>query len=71
MQDEDATGIDPSASADGIVRCLRMLADEAAGLNLSGTLQALHRAIAVCEGEGGLPRFAGEMFGLPASTRLH
>ena len=51
MRDDDAALIDPEASATGILHCLRMLADEAAGLRLAGTLQALHDAIAVCQQE--------------------
>lgn len=42
---------DAAASADGILRCLRMLADEAATLHLAATLDALRTAIAVCAAE--------------------
>lgn len=39
------------ATALGILQCLRMLADEAATLNLARTLIALHDALEICEAE--------------------
>lgn len=51
MGDEDLGLNGPSSSATGILECLRMLADEAAELQLDGTLRALHQAIAVCQSE--------------------
>jgi hypothetical protein len=39
------------ATARGIAQCLRMLADEAATLNLACTVQALWTALAICERE--------------------
>lgn len=35
-------------AAEGILRCLQMLADEAVALRLAHTLEALHHAIAAC-----------------------
>ncbi len=40
-----------SATATGILLCLRMLAQEAAELQLGSTLTALQRAIQTCEEE--------------------
>ena len=40
-----------SATATGIILCLRMLAQEAAELQLGSTLSALQRAIQTCEEE--------------------
>lgn len=57
------------ATASGIMHCLRMLADEAASLNLSRTLVAIHEALQTCESEGLTPDIAGH-FGLPR-TCLH
>jgi hypothetical protein len=38
-------------TAAGILHCLRMLAEEAAALNLAGTLDALRVAMVVCAAE--------------------
>jgi hypothetical protein len=48
---------EPAASASGIMQCLRMLADEAASLQLTQTLEALEDALEICriEGKGGQP----------------
>ena len=51
MQEDDPTLLDSDASADGIIQCLRMLADEAADLRLASTLKALREAIDVCQSE--------------------
>jgi hypothetical protein len=51
MGDDDLGLSLPASSATGILECLRMLADEAAELQLDGTLRALHQAIAVCQTE--------------------
>ena len=51
MGDEDLERNELSTSATGIVECLRMLADEAAELQLDDTLRALREAIAVCQTE--------------------
>ena len=59
---------DELPSANGILQCLRMLADEAAGLQLAGTLNALRTAIAVCAAESD-PISAG--IDAPDGTRLH
>lgn len=40
------------ATADGILQCLQMLAEEAAALNMPRTLEAIQRALAVCQEEG-------------------
>lgn len=64
---------DPTAR--GIVQCLRMLAEEAASLGMSRTLDALQAAIAVCSAEGetaeGLDQ--GDVLRLHpmSSSRLH
>ncbi len=47
--DLDLNGL--SSSATGILECLRMLADEAAELQLDDTLRALREAIEVCQSE--------------------
>jgi hypothetical protein len=62
----DADESDPTAG--GIVRCLHMLAEEAATLRLARTLAALRTAIDVCaaESDGG-----GTNAILPPGTRLH
>lgn len=44
---------DCMATPSGIMQCLRMLAEEAATLNLSRTLLAIHAALQTCEHEGG------------------
>ncbi len=49
MDENDAMSCD--ATATGILECLRMLADEAASLQLGRTLTALHEAIVVCAAE--------------------
>jgi hypothetical protein len=41
-----------AASANGIVQCLRMLADEAASLRMTQTLKALRDALEICRAEG-------------------
>lgn len=51
MEDIDTPSEDCPASARGIIDCLRMLVEEAAGLRLNGTTAALERAIAVCTAE--------------------
>lgn len=39
------------ATSRGIVQCLRMLAEEAGSLNLTGTVMAIWSAIGTCEHE--------------------
>lgn len=39
---------DSTTTGDGILRCLQMLAEEAAALRLPRTVDALHGAIAAC-----------------------
>ena len=56
-------------SAEGILKCLRMLADEAASLHLASTVDALHTAIAVCAAESD-PVTAGTL-GAPDGVVLH
>jgi hypothetical protein len=51
MDDSSDSSEEYSASARGIVHCLRMLVEEAATLRLSGTTAALQHAIAVCTAE--------------------
>jgi hypothetical protein len=49
----DDLDTDCAATPSGIMQCLRMLAEEAATLNLSRTLLAIHEALQTCESEGG------------------
>lgn len=44
--------VDPTAQ--GLLRCLQALADEAAILNLARTFAALQKAVAACAEESGL-----------------
>jgi hypothetical protein len=68
MQEDDPTLLDSDASADGILQCLRMLADEAADLRLASTLKALRDAIDVCQSE----RLTGGIsMGIAAQARMH
>lgn len=68
MQEDDPTLLDSEASADGILQCLRMLADEAADLRLASTLKALREAINVCQSE----RLAvGLAMDVAAQPRMH
>ena len=56
-------------SADGILKCLRMLADEAASLQLASTADALRTAIAVCAAES--DPVTADMPGAPDGVVLH
>jgi hypothetical protein len=49
---EDEMEAECLATADGIVQCLQMLAEEAAGLRLARTLAAIQKALQVCHEEG-------------------
>ena len=51
QDDADDAAPDCGPSAEGILRCLQMLADEAATLCLPRTLEALCRAQAACAAE--------------------
>ncbi len=55
MNDEDSLSCD--ATATGILQCLRMLAEEAASLQLTRTLTALREAIETCVAERHEPGF--------------
>ena len=46
--DADESADECGPAAEGILRCLQMLADEATALRLPHTLEALHRAMAAC-----------------------
>ncbi len=72
MHDEDLERNDLTTSATGIVECLRMLADEAAELQLDDTLRALREAIAVCQTER-VKADCGEPieFGVPSDAIIH
>lgn len=59
--DDDETGQEHSAL--GICRCLRMLAEEAAALDLPESARILRDAIRICARESGLDRTA---MGIPA-----
>lgn len=48
----DELDSDCPATPSGIMQCLRMLADEAASLNLSRTLHAINEALEACAREG-------------------
>lgn len=61
MDDSDQGGL---ASAKGIVRCLRMLTEEARSLGLQWTAQAIAEAVRTCQAEMGLSGVAG-CAGLP------
>lgn len=65
--DADDAAADCGPSAEGILRCLQMLADEAATLGLPRTLEALNRAQAACAGETS----DGLVTQRPAGARLH
>jgi len=65
--DADDAAPDCGPSAEGIVRCLQMLADEAATLCLPRTLEALCRAQAACAAETS----DGLVTQRPAGARLH
>ena len=72
MDDESA----PTASATGILQCLRMLAAEADSLRLDRTFLALREAVKACEAEvlaekmiAGKPDPSEPM--LPVDMRLH
>ena len=75
----DGIDADGDPTAQGIVQCLRMLADEAAALGLGRTLAALRTAITVCasegetaDGEDAAGDAADPALALPpAGTRLH
>jgi hypothetical protein len=59
MSDEPDNESAIAASATGIVQCLRMLAEEAASLNLRQTLEAIREAMQACAAEGSeLPTLA-------------
>lgn len=68
MHEDDPALLATDASADGILQCLHMLAEEAADLRLASTLQALRDAIAVCQSERAEGGMAMRMELLP---RLH
>lgn len=72
MRDEKTESHDLSASVTGILECLRMLAEEAAELQLDDTMRALQRAIQVCQTErkrGDMPEQAREL--PPPGAVLH
>lgn len=72
MGDDDLERNDLSTSATGIVECLRMLADEAAELQLDDTLRALHEAIAVCQTERVKTDSAEPIgYGVPPDAAIH
>lgn len=50
LPDSPDANSDPTAQ--GIMQCLRMLAEEAASLGLPRTLDALHAALNACAAEG-------------------
>jgi hypothetical protein len=78
--DDDGTfadlfaAIDPDSdpTAQGIVQCLRMLAEEAASLRMDRTLAALKAAIKVCANESDDDELAADtMIVVPHSRVLH
>jgi hypothetical protein len=58
------------ASASGILQCLRLLAEEAATLNLHRTLSAIQDALETAAEESGGDDFS-ECFSLGISLNLH
>jgi hypothetical protein len=58
------------ASASGILQCLRLLAEEAASLNLLRTLSAIQEALETAAEESGGSDYA-ESFGVGALVNLH
>jgi hypothetical protein len=66
MNQDDSFGCD--ATATGILQCLRMLAEEAAMLRLSRTLDALREAIETCAAERVDPEAAAA--GFAAAARI-
>ena len=85
MTDKQADGPDGNPEADeladetrpaaeGILRCLQMLAEEAAALRLPATLEALHHAMAACAVEAlEISDDQGSLIGQerPAAATLH
>ena len=65
MTEDDTFSSECEANATGIMHCLKMLADEAASLRLSGTLAALRDAIDACAAENVRQAVEG-----PAGDRL-
>jgi len=57
-------------TAEGIVHCLRMLATEAASLNLARTLAAIEEAMQTCQVEHGTG-FGDFLLGLTSGPVLH
>jgi hypothetical protein len=65
---DEETEAECNATADGIVHCLQMLAQEAADLNLPRTLAAIQRALQICHDEGiEAPPLAYEMAEISAT----
>ena len=54
MPPADSGSSDYEADSRGIMQCLRMLTEEAAGLRLAQTCEAIRRAIEICALENGL-----------------
>lgn len=72
MGNEDLELSGLSSSATGILECLRMLADEAAELQLDDTLRALREAIAICQTEGvKVDECVDAYFGAPPDAAIH
>ncbi len=70
MSNLPANQPDPETpSAEGLLQCLRMLADEAASLHLAGTADALRTAIAVCAAES--DPISADTLGAPDGVVLH
>lgn len=68
MQDSDYTA---SPSASGIVHCLKLLAEEAASLNLIRTLSAIEDALDMAACECGSDRLGEGAFFMPCPPVLH
>ncbi len=72
--DADGFTDESSPAAEGILRCLQMLAEEAAALQLPRTLAALDRAMATCTTEAADVTDAHAGFGeviRPPDATLH
>jgi hypothetical protein len=55
MVDDDLPEADRHLTAESVLRCLTMLADEAVNLNLPRTMHALRKAVRACQAEQARP----------------
>jgi hypothetical protein len=70
--DSEASDSEADPTARGIMQCLRMLAEEAATLQMPRTLDALQAAITACAAEGDDANGVGDIrLRVAGSTRVH